>query len=84
MDIHTSIDLGILAAKLAVLAAYALAAVITAGIDAGARVVDAALHDQPTLGAPAPHDEGDGCWLFCGLSLDIEPANGDRGVRVDR
>ena len=84
MHIHISIDLGILAAKVAVLAAYALAAVITAGIEAGQRVVDAALHDQPALGAPAPHDEADGCWLLCGLSLDIEPANGDRGVRFDR
>ena len=84
MHIHASVDLGFLAAKAAVLVAYALAALITAGIDAGACIVDAALGDEPALGAPAPDDEADGCWLLCGLSLDIEPANGDRGVRFDR
>ena len=84
MHIHVSVDLGILAAKAVVLVAYGLAALITAGIEAGQRVIDAALDDTPVLGAPAPHDEAHDCWLLCGLSLDITPANGDRGVRLDR
>ncbi len=84
MHIHASVDLGIFAATLAVIAAYGLVTLITVGIEAGARVVDAALHDEPALGAPAPHDEGDGCWLPCGLAIDITPAAGDGEARFTR
>ncbi len=84
MHIHYSVDLGILAAKAAVVVAYGLVTLITAGIEAGARVVDAALHDEPALGAPAPHDDDDGCWLPCGLAIDITPAAGDGEARFTR
>ena len=84
MHIHASVDLGFLAAKAAVLVAYALAALITAGIDAGACIVDAALGDEPALGAPAPDDEADGCWLLRGLSLDLTPTAGYHKTRFTR
>ena len=74
MHIHASIDLGILAAKLALVVGYGLVALITAGIEAGVDMVDAAFDDAPVLGAPAPHDEDDGCWLPCSLVIDITPA----------
>ena len=84
MHFHASVDLGILAAKAAVLVAYGLATLITAGIEAGVDMVDAAFHDAPALGTPAPHDEDDGCWLPCSLVIDITPATGNREARFTR
>ena len=84
MHFHASVDLGILAAKLAVIAAYGLAALITAGIGAGVDMVDAAFDDAPALGTPAPHDADDGCWLPCSLVIDITPAAGNREARFTR